>query len=85
MLTRDVGPCLVPPRDTPVPQAQPEAFLAHMAERSWAFWGWSDDIGLTTTTQRLRLPPRTTSPGKRLPTGAAPLSEFVGSVEGGSN
>ena len=54
MLMRDVGPCLVPPGDTPVPQAQHEAFLAHMAELSATFWGWSDDIGLTTLTQRLR-------------------------------
>ena len=54
MLMRDVGPCLVPPGDTSVPQAQHEAFLAHMAELSAAFWGWSDDIGLTTMTQRLR-------------------------------
>jgi hypothetical protein len=54
MLMRDVGPCLVPPGDIPVPQAQHEAFLAHMAELSSAFWGWSDDIGLTTMTQRLR-------------------------------
>jgi hypothetical protein len=54
MLMRDIGPCLVPPGDTPVPQAQHEAFLAHMAELSAAFWGWSDDIGLTTMAQRLR-------------------------------
>ena len=54
MLMRDVGPFLVPAGDTPVPQAQHEAFLAHMAELSAAFWGWSDDIGLTTMTQRLR-------------------------------
>ena len=54
MLVRDVGPCLLPPGDTPVPQAQPEAFLAHMAEPYGAFWGWSDDIGRTTLTQRLR-------------------------------
>jgi hypothetical protein len=54
ILMRDVAPCLVPPGDTPVPQAQHEAFLAHMAELSAAFWGWGDDIGLTTMTQRLR-------------------------------
>jgi hypothetical protein len=54
MLMRDVGPCLVPPGDASVPQAQHEAFLAHLAELSSAFWGWSDDIGLTTMTQRLR-------------------------------
>jgi len=54
MIMRDVGPCLVPPGDAPVPQAQHEAFLTHMAELSAAFWDWSDDIGLTTMTQRLR-------------------------------
>src|SRR5215831_6041909 len=54
VLMRDVAPCLVPPGDAPVPQAQHEAFLAHMAELSAAFWGWRDDIGLTTMTQRLR-------------------------------
>jgi hypothetical protein len=54
MLMRDVGPHLVPPGDAAIPPAQHEAFLAHMAELSAAFWGWSDDIGLTTMTERLR-------------------------------
>jgi len=54
VLMRDVGPCLVPPGDAPVPQAQHEAFLAHMAGLSAAFWGWGDDLGLTTMAQRLR-------------------------------
>ena len=54
VLMRDIGPCLVPPGDAPVRQAQHEAFLAHMAELSAAFWGWHDDIGLTTMAQRAR-------------------------------
>jgi Phosphotransferase enzyme family len=54
VLMRDIGPCLVPPGDAPVRQAQHEAFIAHMAELSAAFWGWHDDIGLTTMAQRAR-------------------------------
>jgi len=54
ILMRDIGPCLVPAGDAPVPQGQHEAFLGHMAELSAAFWGWDDDIGLTTMAQRLR-------------------------------
>jgi len=54
VLMRDIGPRLVPPGDESVPPVQHQAFLAHMAELSVAFWGWGDDIGLTTMTQRLR-------------------------------
>ena len=54
VLMRDIGPHLVPPGDEPVPQAQHQAFLAHMAALSVAFWGWGDGIGLTTMAQRLR-------------------------------
>ncbi|HEY2304600.1 MAG TPA: phosphotransferase [Streptosporangiaceae bacterium] len=54
VLMRDVGACLVPPGDTQVPLSQHAGFLAHMAELAAAFWGWSDDIGLTTMPQRLR-------------------------------
>jgi len=54
VLMRDIGPRLVPPGDESVPQVQHQAFLAHMAELSVAFWGWGDDIGLTTMAQRLR-------------------------------
>jgi len=51
---RDVGGCLVPPGDTVVPPAQHASFVAHMAALSAAFWGWDDDIGLTTMAQRVR-------------------------------
>jgi hypothetical protein len=54
MLMRDVGSFLVPPGDTVVPAGQHENFIAHLAALSAAFWGWQDDIGLTTMAQRLR-------------------------------
>jgi hypothetical protein len=54
VLMRDVGSCLVPPGDAPVPLARHDGFLAHMAGLAAAFWGWQDDIGLTTMSQRLR-------------------------------
>ena len=54
VLMRDIGQCLVPPGDARVARAQHKAFLTHMAELSAAFWGWVDDIGLTTMAQRLR-------------------------------
>jgi hypothetical protein len=55
MVMRDVGGFLVPPGDTVVPAGQHQAFIAHMAALAAAFWGWDDDLGLTTMTQRLRL------------------------------
>jgi hypothetical protein len=54
MLMRDVGAGLVPPGDAQVPLAQHDRFLTHMAELAAAFWGWRDDIGLTTVPERLR-------------------------------
>ena len=54
VLMRDIGACLVPPGDELVPPAQHNGFVAHMAELAAAFWGWTDDIGLTTMAQRLR-------------------------------
>lgn len=55
ILMRDVGGFLVPPGDTVVPMDQHAGFIAHMAALSAAFWGWDDDIGLTTMEQRLRI------------------------------
>jgi hypothetical protein len=52
---RDVGGFLVPPGDTVVPPGQHAGFVTHMATLAAAFWGWAEDIGLTTMTQRLRL------------------------------
>ena len=54
MLMRDVGACLVPPGDDQVRPAQHAGFIRHLAELAAAFWGWQDDIGLTTMAQRLR-------------------------------
>jgi hypothetical protein len=54
VLMRDVGGCLVPPGDAPVPLAQHAGFLTHMAELAASFWGWHDDIGLTTMPERMR-------------------------------
>jgi hypothetical protein len=55
MLMHDVGSFLVPSGDTVVPSGQHAGFIAHMAALSAAFWGWDDDIGLTTMAQRLRI------------------------------
>ena len=54
ILMRDVGGLLVSPGDTVVPPEQHRGFVAHMAALAAAFWGWTDDIGLTTMAQRLR-------------------------------
>ena len=54
VLMRDVGNCLIPPGDAQVPLAQHDGLLTHMAELAAAFWGWHDDIGLTTVPERLR-------------------------------
>src|SRR5690242_12381765 len=53
VLMRDVGDCLVPPGDTVVPMDQHAGFIGHMAALAAEFWGWDDDIGLTTMEQRL--------------------------------
>jgi hypothetical protein len=54
ILMRDVGGFLVPPGDTVVPPGQHAGFVTHMATLAAAFWGWAEDMGLTTMTQRLR-------------------------------
>ena len=54
VLMRDIGPCLVPPGDAQISRAQHESFMTHMAELAATFWGWHDDIGLTTMSQRVR-------------------------------
>jgi hypothetical protein len=55
ILMRDVGDFLVPPGDTVVPHGQHAGFVTHMATLAAAFWGWAENMGLTTMTQRLRL------------------------------
>jgi Phosphotransferase enzyme family len=37
-----------------VPAARHARFIAHMAALSSAFWGWEDQLGLTTMAQRMR-------------------------------
>jgi hypothetical protein len=54
VLMRDIGPYLVPPGDAQVSLTQHDGFLTHMAELAAAFWGWTDNIGLTTMSQRIR-------------------------------
>ena len=54
MVMRDVGAFLVPEGDAVVPASQHAGFIEHMADLSCAFWGWADDIGLTTMSQRIR-------------------------------
>ena len=55
MVMRDVGAFLVPEGDTVVPASQHAGFIEHMAALGGAFWGWHDDIGLTTMEQRIRV------------------------------
>ena len=54
ILMRDVGGFLVPPGDTVIPPGQHAGFVTHMATLAAAFWGWAEDIGLTTMAQRIR-------------------------------
>jgi hypothetical protein len=56
ILMRDVTPYLVPEGDAPVPQAQHERFIDHLAQLGAAFWGFADTVGgLMTVTERLRM------------------------------
>ncbi len=48
MVMRDVGAFLVPEGDAVVPASQHRGFIEHLADLSCEFWGWDDDIGLTT-------------------------------------
>ena len=52
-LMRDVGGLLVPPGETVVSPAQHAGFIRHMAALAAAYWGWDDDLGLTTMAQRM--------------------------------
>ncbi|HVS67839.1 MAG TPA: phosphotransferase [Mycobacteriales bacterium] len=54
-LMRDIAEHLVPEGDALVPESQHANFVAHLAELSAAFWGYTDDIGgLCTMSERLR-------------------------------
>ena len=52
LLMHDVGEHLVPEGDDPIPLEQHLRFLDHFAVLHAAFWGWEDDIGLTTDSIR---------------------------------
>jgi hypothetical protein len=54
IVMRDVGGFLIPAGDAVVPAAQHARLIAHMAALSSAFWGWEDEIGLTTMAERVR-------------------------------
>ena len=54
IVMREVGEYLVPPGDAVLPSGQHAGFIAHMAALHSAFWGWDDQIGLTTMAQRVR-------------------------------
>lgn len=54
VLMRDVAADLVPEGDAPVPMAQHAGFIAHLAELSASFWGWTDNLGLSTMGERVR-------------------------------
>ena len=54
VLLRDVGAALLTP-DAPFSLEQHARFVEHMAALHAAFWGWSDDVGLTSLTRRYLL------------------------------
>jgi hypothetical protein len=54
VLMHDVGEHLVPPGDEVVPISHHQGFIEHLAALSAEFWGWQDDLGLTSMAQRLR-------------------------------
>ncbi len=55
IVMRDVGPCLVPEGDALVSVEQHDGFLDHMAALHASFWGWRDDLGVHTMSQRLAM------------------------------
>jgi hypothetical protein len=52
LLMRDVSADLVPPGDDPLPLEQHRRFLEHMAALAAQFWGFTDTVGLTPTSNR---------------------------------
>ena len=54
VLLRDVGAALLTP-DAPFSLEQHGRFVEHMAVLHAAFWGWNDDVGLTSLTRRYLL------------------------------
>jgi hypothetical protein len=75
IVMRDVGGFLVPPGQAMVPAGQHAGFIAHMAALHSAFWGFDDQIGLTTMAQRMRpFAPQVIAPELTAPVVPAPLA-----------
>jgi hypothetical protein len=55
IVMREVGELLVPEGDAILPAGQHAGFMTNLAAMSSAFWGWNDEIGLTSMAQRLRM------------------------------
>jgi hypothetical protein len=53
MLLRDISAHLIPEGDDLVSVEQADAFMDHMAAFHAAFWGWRDDVGLSSLEQRI--------------------------------
>ncbi|HET9052145.1 MAG TPA: phosphotransferase [Candidatus Dormibacteraeota bacterium] len=71
VLMRDVGSSLVPEGDGPVPLTQHAGFVEHMAAVCATFWGFTEDLGLSTMEERVRyFAPATIAP--ELLAGAVP-------------
>ncbi|HVV36382.1 MAG TPA: hypothetical protein VHC63_07235 [Acidimicrobiales bacterium] len=53
LLARDVSEHLIPEGDDLVTAEQADAFMDHMAAFHAAYWGWRDDVGLSSIEQRI--------------------------------
>jgi hypothetical protein len=53
MLMRDVSASLIPEGDAPITTEVHDAFMDHMAAFHAAYWGWTDDVGLSSIEQRV--------------------------------
>lgn len=54
ILMHDVSTRVVPAGDEPIAARLHEQFLDHLAELGARNWGWQDDLGLKTMTERIR-------------------------------
>jgi hypothetical protein len=52
MLMHDISDGLIPPGDDLISVEQHDRFMDHMAAFHAAYWGWTDDVGLSTVEQR---------------------------------
>ena len=51
-LMRDMSASLIPEGDAPISVGQHDAFMDHMAAFHAAYWGWTDDLGVSSIEQR---------------------------------